>query len=564
MAKAKTNSFIIELKLNTNLKSEYILNKRFEIARKMYNTTLKFAIKQLNEMRPNKTYKQTLNKYLEYKKLNDKRMTKEVILSPTSEAPLLKENIKLYSELLNSIKMSYSLTEYQLHTYINFQRQMYKEHIDVNTAQKIASTVYKAVEDVLYKKGKKLHFKKFSTLTSLEGKDNKMGIKFRFSETKKEYSTSQRSKFNKLKDKNKKIALNKLKKQNRLEWNGLILPVIIRKDDLFIQESLETHKIKYCRIIRKPFYNDYKYFIQLVMEGLPPAKRNKDGSFRHTASPNNKVGIDIGTSTIAVCSKDKLILTELAPNSVKYDKEIHRLQRKLERSKRATNPHNFNVDGTIKRGVKLTWVHSKSYKKILFKLKNLYRLKSNYIKLEHNKLSNEILSLGDEVYVEMMRFNALQKRSKETTINETTGRFNKKKRFGRSLNNKAPSKLLTIIDRKLKYEGLSLSKVNTNTFRASQYNHIEDKFIKKSLNKRWNNINKEYIQRDLYSSFLLMNSKENLKETDRTLCIDNYEEFKIKHNKLIEQMSRDEIKYPKSFGIKKIAKAITSTAMPVA
>lgn len=216
------------------------------------------------------------------------------------------------------------------------------------------------------------------------------------------------------------------------------------------------------------------------MEGVPPAKRNNDGSFRHTVSPNNKVGIDIGTSTIAVCSQDKVILQELAPNSNKYEKDIYLLQRKIERSKRATNPFNFNVDGTVKRGLKLKWVYSKNYYKLLFKLKNLYRLKSNLIRLEHNKLSNEILSLGNMVYVETMRFNALQKRSKETTINKNTGRFNKKKRFGKSLNNKAPGMLLTIINRKLKYQNLSLNKVNTITFKASQYNHIEDKYIKKT------------------------------------------------------------------------------------
>ena len=83
-----------------------------------------------------------------------------------------------------------------------------------------------------------------------------------------------------------------------------------------------------------------------------------------------------------------------------------------------------------------------------------------------------------------MRFKALQKRSKETTINKKTGKYNKKKRFGRSLNHKAPSMLLTIIDRKLKYQGLSLNKINTQSFKASQYNHVEDKYIKKNLNTR--------------------------------------------------------------------------------
>ena len=499
---AKSNYFIIELKLNTNNNHLAVLTKRFNIAEKMYNKTLKFALKNLKRMKENKSYKQTLNKYLEYKKLNDE------------------ENIKIYSDLLNSIRLSYSLSEYQFHSFIKIQQNMYKKHIDSNTSQKIATSVWKAIEDVLYKKGKKVHFKKYNSLISVEGKSNKSGIRF----------------------------IN-----NKLSWNKLNIPVKIRKNDLFIQESLSNHKIKYCRITRKSFKNGYKYFLQLIMDGIPPAKRiNSTGEFRHTATPNNRVGIDIGTSTIAVCSEKEIILTELALNSNKYDKEINKLYRKLDRSKRATNPNNFNADGTIKRGIKLKWIYSNNYKKNLFKLKNLYRLKANYIKLEHNKLSNKILTLGNQIYVETMRFKALQKRSKETTINEKTGRFNKKKRFGRSLNHKAPSMLLTIIDRKLKYQGLSLNKINTQSFKASQYNHVEDKYIKKNLNTRWNIINGEYIQRDLYSSFLIMNSKENLRTVDKALCDLTYNEFRTKHNELIDKMRRDNIKYPKSFGIKKI------------
>ena len=497
MAKSN-NYFIIELKLNTNKNDLAILSKRFLLAEKMYNKTLKFALIQLKRMRENKIYKQTLNKYFEYKRLNDK------------------DNIKLYSDLLNSIRLSYSLSEYQLHSFIKVQQNMYKKHIDSNTSQKIATTVWKAIQDVLYNKGKKVHFKKYNTLTSLEGKTNKTGIRFI---------------------------------DNKLSWNKINIPIKIRKNDLFIQESLENNKIKYCRIIRKSFKCGYKYFIQLVMEGIPPTKRRNDGSFRHTTHTNNKVGIDIGTSTIAVCSKDNLLLEELSPKSKEYDKRINYLLRKLDRSKRSMNPSNFNLDGTIKKGIKLKWVHSNNYIKTLFELKNLYRLKANYIKLSHNRLSNKILSYGTNIYVEKMNFKALQKRSKETTISSKTGRYNKKKRFGRSLTNKAPSMLLSIIERKLNYENKVLNKVNTITFKASQYNHVEDKYIKKNLNKRWNIINGEKIQRDLYSSFLIMNSKENLKETDRNECIKTYDSFRIKHNKLINEMINNKVKYPQSFGI---------------
>ena len=87
---------------------------------------------------------------------------------------------------------------------------------------------------------------------------------------------------------------------------------------MFALESLEND-IKYCRIVRKPFKNGYKYFLQLIIEGYPPQKRINGkvnhGNLRPTtlkSSVKGKVGIDIGTSTIAVCSNNKLILDELA------------------------------------------------------------------------------------------------------------------------------------------------------------------------------------------------------------------------------------------------------------
>lgn len=489
--------FNLELKLITNENQINLLNKRFQIAENIYNTTLKYAIKQLKKMRQTKVYRQTLNKYINSTSIEEK---------------------KIYSNVLNSIRASYSLSEYGLHSFVKTQQNMYKKHIDSNTSQKIATTVWKAVQDVLFKKGKKLHFKKFGTLTSVEGKTNKSGIKFR---------------------------------NNQLIWNGLIIQTKIRDNDLFIKESL-IEKIKYCRITRKPFKNGYKYFLQLVIDGNPPIKRiNSTGKFRHSIFNSGRVGLDIGTSTLAVCSIDKVKLIELAPDINKYDKMINKLLRKLDRSKRTNNPNNYNDNRTIKTGTKLIWIKSKKYIKTLFELKNLYRLKSTYIKLNHNKLSNELLSLGNEFYVETMNFKALQKRSKQTTKNKK-GKFNKKKRFGKSLLNKAPSMLLTIIERKLNYQGLNLNKVNTIKFRASQYNHVEDKYIKKKLSQRWNKINKDFIQRDLYSAFLLMNSKANLINTDRNLCIKEYDNFKINHNKCIEELTNNkDVKLPISFGIKR-------------
>ena len=92
---------------------------------------------------------------------------------------------------------------------------------------------------------------------------------------------------------------------------------------------------------------------------------------------------------------------------------------------------------------------------------------------DHNIMSNEILKNCNIVYVEEMNFKALQKRAKKTTVNEKTKKINKKKRFGKSLANKAPSKFLTILANKLKDKGGKYFEINTREVRASQFNHFK-------------------------------------------------------------------------------------------
>ena len=334
----------------------------------------------------------------------------------------------------------------------------------------------------------------------------------------------------------------------------------IKKSDLFNQEVLEyinqgKTTISFCRLLKRYVKGKEKFYLQLIVKGEMPPKRNSDGSYRRKPVPTGeRVGVDLGTSTIAVVSNEKVILKELAQNVKKYNEEIIYLSRKLERSRRLNNPGNFNKDGTVKRGVKLSWVRTKNYIRILFKLKDAYRRKSVYVKESHCSLANEILLLGDNIYTETMNFKALAKKStKPVEYNEKTGKNKRKKRFGKSILDKSPSLFLTILENKLKYEGAKLKKVNTQTFKASQYNHIKDEYIKKPLSQRVNHFEDLIIQRDLYSAFLLMNSNKNLRTTNKNLCKMNFDIFVKNHNICINNLKNEEIKCPLSFGIKYIA-----------
>jgi hypothetical protein len=75
-----------------------------------------------------------------------------------------------------------------------------------------------------------------------------------------------------------------------------------------------------------------------------------------------------------------------------------------------------------------------------------------------------------------------------------------------------------------------LKKIDTYKVKASQFNHFNGEYVKKTVNERWNDFDGIKIQRDLYSAFLIMNVKDNLKEIDTKLCHENWEDFKTSHD----------------------------------
>ena len=70
--------------------------------------------------------------------------------------------------------------------------------------------------------------------------------------------------------------------------------------------------------------------------------------------------------------------------------------------------------------------------KLLYKLKELHRLKSAYVEHSHNVLANQILTEGSDIFVENMNYKALSKRAKfkEGEEKNKKGKNKRKKRFG--------------------------------------------------------------------------------------------------------------------------------------
>ena len=79
--------------------------------------------------------------------------------------------------------------------------------------------------------------------------------------------------------------------------------------------------------------------------------------------------------------------------------------------------------------------------------------------------------------------------------------------------------------------------------KASQYNHIEDKFVKKELDERWNEFEGFRIQRDMYSSFLIMNVNDKLDKINRDLCFERFKGFRKLHDIEINRLKNSQLSF---------------------
>ncbi|WP_347152558.1 transposase [Peptostreptococcus anaerobius] len=399
---------------------------------------------------------------------------------------LLKEkSSKERNRKLKEIELSLSYSEYDMHKYVKDIRKLYSKHIGSLEAQKLATRSFQTVEKIHYHVADKVNFKNRFSDMSVENKSNNTGLRL---------------------------------KDDVVIWNDLRLRIKEKRNDIYNLQS-KNDRTKYIRILKRKIRRKTRYFVQIIKEGVPPKKRHFG---------NESVGIDIGTSSVAIVSDSCVKLDKLSNTDNEY-KKLRRLDRKLERSKRINNPNNYRKDGTVIKGSK-NWIYSNRYIKLKQKRKDLYRKLAVKRKEYQEILANKIIKLGVDIKVETMRFNALQKRAKNTTINKKNGKINKKKRFGRSLSNNSPSQLLTILDRKLHYVGCFLKKIDTFEVKASQFNHKTKECVKKKLSQRWNVIDNIKIQRDLYSAFLIQNVSDDLKSVDTDLCDKKYDKFVNLHN----------------------------------
>lgn len=453
------------------------LEKRFEIARQLYNTLVHAELKRIHR----------IERMPEYREIE-----RQIEATTDKKEKWALKNQKKQFLRKNGINRN---------TFTTDMKRFYKhfnDNIGSNVAQHgIVSQVLTAFEKVyIENQSGEVHFKKPGDLRSVQGYSQKKsgGVEIMFREG--------------------KIIWNQ---QGNNDRKGVTreFPLKLSPDNSYEAEMLKKH-VKFVRILRKEGKTKPHWYAQLVLEGKSAVKRDPISSAPKHPVGHGVVGIDIGTRTLAYSTDKEVNLLELADRVQNIEQEKRRLQRKMDRSRRAMNPENYNSDGTVKRGVKLTRNKSKRYRRIQHQLAMIQHHQADIRKQQHNELANYLLTLGDCFFVENMSYCDLAHRANKTEISEKTGRYKRKKRFGKSIANKAPAMLITMLKQKCQSRGLEGVKEVDTHVRASQYNHQTDTCIEKALENRWNVMpDGERIQRDLYSAFLLQHCKQGLPEYNR-------------------------------------------------
>jgi putative transposase len=345
--------------------------------------------------------------------------------------------------LFRQARARHAFSEYALHAYAQqFGQSWLGAHLDSLVIQTLASRAYRAANRLLLGKARRIRFKGRHQLDTVEGKTNTSGLRWC---------------------------------GDRVEWKGLVLRARLDPKDLVQAHGL-AFPVKYVRLVRRKLGERNRFSAQLVCEGVPYQKsRYPLGS--------GIVGLDLGPSAIAVASLQTALLQPFCPEVAPNARALRRLDRQLDRQRRANNPANYDERGRVKRGAK-RWKVSKRQRKVLARRRELHRKLAATRKRSHGQLAHRVLALGSSFYLEQLSYRAWQKT------------------YGKSVQLCAPGMFVERLTRLAVSAGGTIVSINPWRARLSQTCHC-GRIKKKTRSQRWHDCPcGASAQRDLFSAYL--------------------------------------------------------------
>lgn len=413
-----SKTFIHEMPLQTTPHDEAALDVRLDAARQLYNACLGEALRRLDLMRESKAYRAARK----LKKSKDR------------------------NELFKAAKAACAFDEYSIHAFAAKTKNAcwIGDHLDINTAQKVASRAFNAVEKHIYKGHGRPGFSRYGEFVTVEGKNNTAGIRWR---------------------------------EGLVHWSGLkFKPLFDLKDTHGVEAHALACRVKYLRLVKQTLKGKPAWYVQLVLAGVP-----------HQKAKNLVVdavsGLDIGPSSMAALGEEDALLTQFCDEVIQPWQELKIDQRAQDRSRRATNPENYNEDGTVKKGSR-KWHRSNRYKKRQNNIAEKQRVIAATRKKQHGTLANKVISIGKHIKTEKLSYKSFQKN------------------YGRSVAVRAPGKFVAMLTRKAENVGGSVTEIATQSTKLSQTcicGVIKKKPLKLRIHLCECGVE---AQRDLFSAFL--------------------------------------------------------------
>src|SRR5690242_12340143 len=378
MKRSSTPTFLLELPPRVDGGQTQRLRAHFEAARCLYNALLGEAMKRLRAMRADPAWQEA--------------------------HAIPKAHKQERKEAFAQLRQAYGFSEYALYGFTKQANCAWiADHIDALMAQALADRAYQAANRVCLGQAKNVRFRSSGRgLDSVENKWNRAGMRFLLQPPEKG-------------------------NQGWLLWRGDLLPALIDWHDPVVHHGLR-HPIKYARLVRRKASSPqaqgadsqgYRHYVQLVLEGHPYQKP------KHTVG-TEVIGLDVGPSTIAIVSQQgeaQLLpfCEELQPDA----RAKRRLQRKLDRQRRASNPQNYDEKGRVKKGGKrrLTWKNSKGYLATRRRLASKERKLAAHRKSLHGRLVHQIVRCGNTIRTEKLSYKAWQKQYGKSVGRNAPGMF---------------------------------------------------------------------------------------------------------------------------------------------
>ena len=382
--KQKTPTFLLELPLQVEAGQAKRLRAHLEAGRQFYNAVLSEGQKRLRRMKADPAW----------------QAARAIPRSQKQER----------RAAFSALREQYRFSEAGLHAYAKTARVSFlADHLEAVLAQTLATRAYQALNRVCVGKAKRVRFKsRGRRLDSIENKRNDTGLRFVLQQPEEGH-------------------------HGFLIWQGDHLPARIDWNDPVVKYGLD-HRIKYARLIRRPASSPRaqgadcqgdRYFVQLALEGVPSHKP------KHPVGTDT-IGLDLGPSTIASVPREgEARLEQFCEELVPDAQAIRRLQRQMDRQRRAANPDNYDAQRRIKKGdkKKLVWKTSTGYEATRRRKATKERKLAAHRKSLHGRKVHELVAVGNTMVTEQISYKGWQKR------------------YGRSVGLRAPGMFIEMLRR---------------------------------------------------------------------------------------------------------------------